>query len=126
MRGRSCCGTTRSTCGGSPASAPTATPRTPWSKPALPFWLMALSMKLLGVGLGAAPDEMVRAPWPELAIRLPSMLTGLGCAVFLGWACARLLAAARPADPGQPVRAGFTPPSPSSPCRSGRSSAARR
>lgn len=78
-----------------------------WSKPALPFWLMALSMKLLGVGLGAAPDEMVRAPWPELAIRLPSMLTGLACAVFLGWACARLLAAARPADPGQPVRAGF-------------------
>ncbi|WP_434420738.1 ArnT family glycosyltransferase [Nannocystis pusilla] len=78
-----------------------------WSKPALPFWLMALSMKLLGVGLGAAPDEMVRAPWPELAIRLPSMLTGLTCAVFLGWACARLLAAARPADPGQPVRAGF-------------------
>ncbi|PCC71431.1 hypothetical protein SAMN02745121_00972 [Nannocystis exedens] len=77
-----------------------------WSKPALPFWLMALSMKLLGVGLGAAPDEMVRAPWPELAIRLPSMLTGLACAVFLGWACARLLAAARPADPGQPVRAG--------------------
>ncbi|MCY1010630.1 hypothetical protein OV079_34710 [Nannocystis pusilla] len=50
---------------------------------------------------------MVRAPWPELAIRLPSMLTGLACAVFLGWACARLLAAARPADPGQPVRAGF-------------------
>jgi len=78
-----------------------------WSKPALPFWLMALSMKLLGVGLGAAPDEMVRAPWPELAIRLPSMLTGLACAVFLGWSCARLLAAARPADPGQATRAGF-------------------
>lgn len=78
-----------------------------WSKPALPFWLMALSMKLLGVGVGAAPDEMVRAPWPELAIRLPSMLTGLACAVFLGWTCARLLAAARPADPGQPARAGL-------------------
>lgn len=78
-----------------------------WSKPALPFWLMAVSMKLLGVGLGAAPDEMVRAPWPELAIRLPSMITGLGCAAFLGWACARLLAAARPAEPGQAVRAGF-------------------
>ncbi|MDC0669922.1 hypothetical protein [Nannocystis radixulma] len=78
-----------------------------WSKPALPFWLMALSMKLLGVGLGAAPDEMVRAPWPELAIRLPSMLTGLACAVFLGWSCARLLAAARPDDPGRATRAGF-------------------
>ncbi|MBZ5707988.1 hypothetical protein [Nannocystis pusilla] len=78
-----------------------------WSKPALPFWLMALSMKLLGVGLGAAPDEMVRAPWPELAIRLPSMLTGLACAGFLGWSCARLLAAARPDDRARATRAGF-------------------
>lgn len=78
-----------------------------WSKPALPFWLMALSMKLLGVGTGAAPDEMVRAPWPEIAIRLPSLLVGLGCAVFLGWSLARLLAAARPADPQRAARAGY-------------------
>lgn len=77
-----------------------------WSKPALPFWLMALSMKLLGVGTGPAADEMVRAPWPELAIRLPSMLTGLACAVFLGWACAAVLRAARPADPTHPTRVG--------------------
>jgi 4-amino-4-deoxy-L-arabinose transferase-like glycosyltransferase len=78
-----------------------------WSKPALPYWLMALSMWLLGVGTGRAPDEMVRGPWPELAIRLPSLLTGLACAAFLGWACARILAAARPLDPGQPTRAGL-------------------
>lgn len=78
-----------------------------WSKPALPFWLMALSMRLLGVGTGAAADEMVRAPWPELAIRLPSMLTGLACAVFLGWSVAAVLRAGRPADPHQPTRAGI-------------------
>jgi len=54
-----------------------------WSKPALPFWLMALSMKLLGVGLGPE-GEMVRSPWPELAIRLPSMLAGWLSAAFLG------------------------------------------
>ena len=77
-----------------------------WSKPALPFWLMALSMRLFGVGTGAAADEMVRSPWPELAIRLPSMLTGLACAIFLGWACAAVLRAGRPADPHQPARAG--------------------
>lgn len=77
-----------------------------WSKPALPFWLMALSMKLFGVGVGPAADEMVRSAWPELAIRLPSMLTGLACAVFLGWTCARLLAAARPHDPAPATRAG--------------------
>jgi 4-amino-4-deoxy-L-arabinose transferase-like glycosyltransferase len=45
-----------------------------WSKPALPFWLMALSMGLLGVGSRPELDEMVRSPWPEVAIRLPSML----------------------------------------------------
>ena len=54
-----------------------------WSKPALPFWLMALAMKLMGVGHGAA-DEMVRSPWPELAIRLPSLIVGWVSAAFLG------------------------------------------
>lgn len=78
-----------------------------WSKPALPFWLMALSMKLLGVGAGAAPDEMVRSPWPELAIRLPSMLAGLLCAAFLGWAVYRVLAASAPEDRRRPARAGL-------------------
>ncbi|MCA9718921.1 MAG: hypothetical protein KC468_29910, partial [Myxococcales bacterium] len=62
-----------------------------WSKPALPFWLMALCMKVFGVGAGAA-DEMVRSPWPELAIRLPSMLAALTSAVFLGYVVWRLCA----------------------------------
>ena len=54
------------------------------SKPALPFWLMALSMKVLGVGTGADPTEMVQPLWPELAIRLPSMLAGLLTCAFAG------------------------------------------
>lgn len=56
-----------------------------WSKPALPFWLMALSMKIFGVGTSADPAEMVQGFWPELAIRLPSMLAGMTTCVFLGW-----------------------------------------
>ncbi len=56
-----------------------------WSKPVLPFWLMALCMKILGVGTGADPAEMVRPFWPEFAIRLPSMLAGLGSAALLGY-----------------------------------------
>lgn len=62
-----------------------------WSKPALPFWLMALSMGLLGVGSRPEVDEMVRSPWPEVAIRLPSLLAGTLCAVFLGYVVWRLL-----------------------------------
>ncbi|MBL4688059.1 MAG: glycosyltransferase family 39 protein [Nannocystaceae bacterium] len=62
-----------------------------WSKPALPFWLMALSMKLFGVGMTADPAEMVSGFWPELALRLPSMLAGMGSAVFLGWVLWRLV-----------------------------------
>jgi 4-amino-4-deoxy-L-arabinose transferase-like glycosyltransferase len=62
-----------------------------WSKPALPFWLMALSMAMLGVGSRPEVDEMVRSPWPEVAIRLPSLISGLLCAVFLGYVVWRLL-----------------------------------
>jgi 4-amino-4-deoxy-L-arabinose transferase-like glycosyltransferase len=58
--------------------------KTFWSKPALPYWLMALSMKVLGVGTGSDPAELVRPFWPEFAIRLPSMLAGLGSALLLG------------------------------------------
>ncbi len=61
-----------------------------WSKPALPFWLMAASMKLFGVGTGAAADEMVQPLWPELALRLPSLLTGLLTAAFAGFVVWRL------------------------------------
>jgi 4-amino-4-deoxy-L-arabinose transferase-like glycosyltransferase len=59
------------------------------SKHALPFWCMALSFKLFGIGNGPI-DEMVR--WPsELALRLPSMLAGLGTVALLGWCVARLV-----------------------------------
>ena len=60
------------------------------SKPALPFWCMALSMKLMGVGVGADPAEMVQPFWPEFAIRLPSMVMGLGATLFLGMVAWRL------------------------------------
>ncbi|MCA9707193.1 MAG: glycosyltransferase family 39 protein [Myxococcales bacterium] len=59
--------------------------KTFWSKPALPFWLMALSMKIFGVGTSGPPDELVQPFWPEFAIRLPSMLAGLGSAALLGY-----------------------------------------
>ena len=62
-----------------------------WSKPALPFWLMALSMKIFGVGTSGDPAEMVAGFWPELAIRLPSMIAGLSSAAFLGWVIWRLV-----------------------------------
>jgi 4-amino-4-deoxy-L-arabinose transferase-like glycosyltransferase len=61
-----------------------------WSKPALPFWLMALSMALFGVGAAEAADELVRGPWVELAIRLPSLLVGWLSAIFLGVMVCRL------------------------------------
>jgi 4-amino-4-deoxy-L-arabinose transferase-like glycosyltransferase len=62
-----------------------------WSKPALPFWLMALSMKVLGVGTSSDPTELVRPFWPEFALRLPSMLAGLGSAALLGHVAWRLV-----------------------------------
>jgi 4-amino-4-deoxy-L-arabinose transferase-like glycosyltransferase len=55
------------------------------SKPALPFWCFALSMKLFGVGTSADPAEMVQPLWPELALRLPSMVAGLCTCGFLGY-----------------------------------------
>ncbi len=61
------------------------------SKHALPFWAMALSMKIFGVGVSPAADEMVRSPLPEIALRMPSMLVGLGGAALLGWVVARLV-----------------------------------
>lgn len=81
-----------------------------WSKPALPFWLMALSMAVLGVGTRPALDEMVRSPLPELALRLPSMLAGSLCAVFLGYVVWRLLRAEAPTvqrGPSPAARAGI-------------------
>lgn len=60
------------------------------SKHALPFWCMALSFKLFGIGTGPA-DEMVRGPLPEIALRLPSMLVGLGSIGLIGWCLTRLV-----------------------------------
>lgn len=60
------------------------------SKHALPFWCMALSFKVFGVGTGA-PDEMVRSPLPEIALRMPSLLAGLGTVALLGWCVGRLV-----------------------------------
>ncbi len=60
------------------------------SKPVLSFWLMALAMKVLGVGTHADPSELVRSPLPELALRLPSMLAGWGAATVMGATAWRL------------------------------------
>ena len=60
------------------------------SKPVLSFWLMALAMKMFGVGTQADPAEMVRSPWPEVALRLPSMLAGWTAALALGTTAWRL------------------------------------
>lgn len=81
-----------------------------WSKPALPFWLMALSMAIFGVGTRPAIDEMVRSPLPELALRLPSMLAGMSCAMFLGYVVWRLLRVETPTasrGPSPAARAGI-------------------
>lgn len=81
-----------------------------WSKPALPFWLMALSMAIFGVGTRPAADELVRSPLPELALRLPSLLAGLLCAAFLGYVVWRLLreeSAAASRGPSPAARAGI-------------------
>jgi 4-amino-4-deoxy-L-arabinose transferase-like glycosyltransferase len=48
-----------------------------YSKHALPFWAMAASMWLFGIGASANPAEMVQGPLPELALRLPALLVTL-------------------------------------------------
>ena len=61
------------------------------SKHALPFWAVAASFELFGVGAKPAADEMVRGWLPELALRLPSLLAGLATIALLGWCVARLV-----------------------------------
>lgn len=51
------------------------------SKPALPFWVWALSFEVFRVGMLADPFEMLHTPWPELALRVPVILAGF-LAVF--------------------------------------------
>lgn len=60
------------------------------SKPALPFWLMALSMRVFGVGTAPDPAELVHSPVAELALRLPSMLAGYAASLVLGATAWRL------------------------------------
>ena len=61
------------------------------SKPVLTFWLMAGSMKLLGVGHdGGWSGEFVASHKPEWALRLPFALFGVAGIVALWYALARL------------------------------------
>jgi len=49
-----------------------------WSKPVLTFWLMALSMKVFGIGgAGLAAGEFALSSRPEWAMRLPFCLMSL-------------------------------------------------
>ena len=49
-----------------------------WSKPVLTFWLMALSMKLFGIGGAGLPaGEFALSSRPEWALRLPFCLMAL-------------------------------------------------
>ena len=60
-----------------------------YSKHALPFWCMAVSLRTFGVGTSPDPAEMAGGLWPELALRTPSMLFGLGAALFLSYVISR-------------------------------------
>lgn len=62
-----------------------------YSKHALPFWCMAVSFSIFGIGTGKDPAEMVTGPLPEIALRLPSMLVGLATIAFLGFVVWRLV-----------------------------------
>jgi 4-amino-4-deoxy-L-arabinose transferase-like glycosyltransferase len=49
-----------------------------WSKPVLTFWMMALSLKLFGIGgAGLAPGAFALSSRPEWALRLPFCLMAL-------------------------------------------------
>lgn len=62
------------------------------SKPVLTFWLMASSMKLLGVARdGGYSGELVESAVTMLAIRLPFVLFGVMGLVLTWWMLARLI-----------------------------------
>ena len=61
------------------------------SKHAMPFWAMAASLKLFGLGWHKAADEMVQPYWPELALRLPSLLAYWAMIAFWAYVCALLV-----------------------------------
>lgn len=61
------------------------------SKPVLTFWLMAASMKVLGVADGGGySGELVQSPVTMLAIRLPFALFGVLGLAMTWWILARL------------------------------------
>jgi 4-amino-4-deoxy-L-arabinose transferase-like glycosyltransferase len=62
-----------------------------WSKHALPFWCMALSFSVFGVGVSKDPGEMVHGVLPEIALRMPSLLAGLATIAFLTFVVWRLV-----------------------------------
>jgi len=62
-----------------------------YSKHALPFWAMALSFRVFGVGISRDPSEMATSPVAEIALRLPSMTVGLLTVAFLGYVVWRLV-----------------------------------
>jgi 4-amino-4-deoxy-L-arabinose transferase-like glycosyltransferase len=61
------------------------------SKHVLPFWGMALGLKAFDLGVNKIPSEMVTQPTVEWALRLPSMIAGLGAAFFLAWALSKVI-----------------------------------
>jgi 4-amino-4-deoxy-L-arabinose transferase-like glycosyltransferase len=62
------------------------------SKPVLTFWLMAASMKALGVaGDGGYSGELAQSPVTMLAIRLPFVLFGVLGLVLTWWVLTRLV-----------------------------------
>jgi 4-amino-4-deoxy-L-arabinose transferase-like glycosyltransferase len=60
------------------------------SKPVLTFWMMAASMRVLGVGVdGGYSGEMVASEWTMFALRLPFVLAGVLGLALLWWVLAR-------------------------------------
>lgn len=59
------------------------------SKHVLPFWAMAASMSLFGMGNSRDPAELVFSPVAELSLRLPSLLAGLATVGFVAFVATR-------------------------------------
>ncbi len=61
------------------------------SKHAMPFWCMAVSLRLFGLGTGPDPGEMVQPYLPELALRLPGLLASWAMIAFWAYVVWRLV-----------------------------------
>jgi 4-amino-4-deoxy-L-arabinose transferase-like glycosyltransferase len=62
-----------------------------YSKHALPFWCVAVSFWVFGIGTSKNPAEMVTGPLPEISLRLPSLIAGLLTILFLAYVVRRLV-----------------------------------